>query len=70
MQLNQNTIIMKRLLLSLSMALFSLSLFAQVTTGAMNGQVVDGDGVPLIGAAVVATHLPTGSIYGNTTNVD
>ncbi len=47
-----------------------LAVKAQVTTGAINGQVVDKDGLALIGAAVVATHTPTGTVYGNTTNTD
>ena len=45
-------------------------LFAQITTAALNGTVVDQAGEPLIGATVVATHLPSGTQYGTTTLID
>ncbi len=61
---------MKRNLLTLIWIFLGFVAYGQVTTSAMNGQVVDADNVPLIGATVVATHLPSGSVYGNTTNVD
>ena len=48
----------------------SLTAYSQVTTGAINGQVVDKDGVALIGAAIVATHTPSGTVYGNITNAN
>ena len=43
---------------------------AQVTTSTMSGLVKDEDGVTLPGANVVATHVPTGSVYGAMTNID
>ena len=61
---------MKKLLLLFVGLLFCVVAFTQVTTGAMNGQVTDADGLELIGAAVVATHGPTGTVYGNTTGND
>ncbi|MGB5978927.1 MAG: carboxypeptidase-like regulatory domain-containing protein, partial [Cyclobacteriaceae bacterium] len=40
------------------------------TTSAMNGLVTDESGEPLIGATVQATHQPSGTTYGNVTNID
>jgi len=65
--MNQNATIK---LLSLLLALVALPFFGfgqGVTTASMNGRVVDADGEPLVGATVLATHVPTGSKYGNTT---
>ena len=51
-----------RVLLSLAIAFISLNLaLAQVTTATLNGSVLDKDGKPLIGATVVAIHVPTGT---------
>ena len=50
--------------------LMSVAAFAQVTTSALGGRVVDGNGEPVIGAAVVATHEPSGTVYGVITNTD
>ena len=44
--------------------------YAQVTTSALSGQVVDQSGEPVIGAAVVALHEPSGTVYGAVTNAD
>lgn len=43
---------------------------AQVTTSNISGLVKDKSGVPVAGANVVATHLPTGTVYGAITNFD
>ncbi|MBZ9626855.1 carboxypeptidase regulatory-like domain-containing protein [Psychroflexus sp. CAK1W] len=51
--------------------LFGLSTaMAQVTTSTMSGLVKDDQGITLPGANVVATHTPTGSVYGAMTNMD
>jgi hypothetical protein len=51
--------------------LFAISgTFAQVTTSNISGLVKDKSGETVAGANVVATHLPTGTIYGAITNFD
>ena len=42
--------------------------YAQVTTSSMNGRVADEKGEPVVGAAVVATHEPSGTVYGAIVN--
>ncbi len=51
-----------------ALLLGSLSVFAQVTTSTITGMVTDSRGEALIGVTVVATHLPSGTRYGTTTN--
>ncbi len=48
--------------------LMSVSAFAQVTTSALAGRAVDVNGEPVVGVAVIATHTPSGTVYGVTTN--
>ena len=52
-------------------AMFAVvSAFAQITTSSLGGHVVDVNGEPVVGAAVVATHEPSGTVYGVITNED
>ena len=52
------------------MAATVLQVEAQVTTASMSGKVTDNNNEPLIGATVKATHTPTGTVYGVSTQVD
>lgn len=42
--------------------------FAQVTTSSINGRVADEAGEPLVGTAVIAVHVPSGTQYATVTN--
>ncbi|WP_276389854.1 TonB-dependent receptor [Eudoraea chungangensis] len=46
------------------------SLMAQVTTSNIRGAIVDDQGIPLLGANIVAIHMPTGTKHGTVTNED
>ena len=48
----------------------TLSAAAQATTASLNGFVTDGEGKAFVGATVVATHTPTETIYGTTTDAN
>lgn len=63
---------LSRLLITLAFLLTgSLTVLnAQVTTASINGAVLDENYEPAIGATVVATHTPSGTIYGTTTRDD
>lgn len=63
---------MKQMIKQFALAALSLvltaSLFAQVTTSSMSGRITETDGTPVIGAAVVAIHTPSGSKYYSITD--
>lgn len=62
---------MKKILLTVVLSMIGALAFAQgVTTASMNGKVVDNGGEALIGATVVVVHQPSGTQYGNVTDVD
>ncbi|MBP5573655.1 MAG: TonB-dependent receptor [Bacteroidales bacterium] len=58
---------MKKLLTFFLAMVASITMMAQVTTSNLSGRIVDADG-PLPGATVIATHIPSGTVYGTTTN--
>ena len=57
---------MKKLLLLLCCGVFGFmpALKSQVTTSAITGYITDDANQPLPGANIVATHIPSGTIYG------
>ncbi len=60
----------KCILLGFLLLLVGSLSYAQVTTSSLGGQVVDQNGEPVIGAAIIATHTASGSSYGAVTNND
>ena len=58
----------KCLVAAFAAMLMSIAAFAQVTTSALGGRVVDVNGEPVVGAAVIATHTPSGTVYPVITN--
>ncbi len=53
----------KCFLAAFAAVLLGVTSYAQVTTSSLNGSVTDESGEPLIGAAVVAVHVPSGTQY-------
>ena len=61
---------MKRFLLALFALVAAMTATAQSTTASLQGFVTDGNGKPLVGATVVAIHLPTETTYGTITDAN
>ncbi len=59
---------LKHLLLAGIAMLAGTLAYAQVTTSSMSGRVADEKGVPMTGAAVVAVHEPSGTVYASVVN--
>ena len=57
-----------RFLFLLALLVSAAQGFAQITTSAINGRVVDTEGMEIIGATVMAVHTPSGTSYGTVTN--
>ena len=58
----------KTLIMVIAFLAFCPSIFSQVTTANIKGVVTDDQGLPLLGANVIAIHTPTGTRYGSITN--
>ena len=61
---------MKRLIFAFMALVATMTATAQSTTASLSGFVTDGNGKPIVGAAVVATHTPTETVYGAVTDVN
>ena len=58
----------KCLVAAFAAMVMSVAAFAQVTTSSLSGRAIDANGEAVIGVAVIATHTPSGTVYGVTTN--
>jgi len=59
---------MKKTILFLASCMMTIISFAQITTSSISGVVVNEKKEVLVGASVVATHVPTGTTYKTVTN--
>ena len=60
----------KRILTAVAVMLVGISAFAQITTSSLNGKVSDSTGEPVVGAAVIAVHTPSGTQYYAVANAE
>ena len=60
----------KSLLLTAVTMLVGFAAFAQVTTSSLSGRVIDEQGAPVPGVAILAVHENSGTVYGAVTNAD
>ncbi|MDX9930825.1 MAG: carboxypeptidase regulatory-like domain-containing protein, partial [Bacteroidales bacterium] len=59
---------LKFTLMLLFLIIGSATLMGQVTTSSLTGKVTEENGDPMAGATIVATHMPSGTIYGAVAN--
>ncbi len=62
--------LIKKLLPLVALLFFSLSASAQITTSSINGQILSDSGEKLVGATVIAVHVPSGTNYYAVANLD
>lgn len=61
---------MRRLLLTIILIFAVSTTMGQVTTSTLRGKVTNNEKNPLIGATIIATHTPSGTQYGASTNAE
>ena len=59
---------MKKTILFLASCMMTIISFAQITTSSISGVVVNEKKEVMVGASVIATHMPTGTTYKTVTN--
>ena len=61
---------MRKLFTTIFLSLLPLSLWAQMTTASIAGTITATDNTPLIGATVVARHIPTSTNYATAADIE